>query len=115
MAEKQALEEARKAEAAAKEESERQKRESSRQKMLKEQVKDKDWSSLKKTNEERNREIDRLLQEQKWHNNLIAKMEQQEKDHLLAELLRDHYHKAKILRNHGLYRGHPSFFTDPKY
>ena len=46
---------------------------------------------------------------------MITDMNQQERDQLMSDLLRDHKSKEKALRNHGLYRGHAVFFTDPMY
>ena len=61
------------------------------------------------------REIQRLLREKHWHNEMIESMSKRERSQLMSDLLKDHKGKEKVLRDHGLYRGHPVFFTDPMY
>ncbi|XP_072165091.1 uncharacterized protein [Diadema setosum] len=86
-----------------------------RRRQLAEQVKQRDREGIQHSYSERERNIQRLLSERNWHDEMIAKMDQEEKDQLLKDLLRDHAQKSKVLRNHGLYRGDAKFFTDPQY
>ncbi|XP_072050576.1 uncharacterized protein [Amphiura filiformis] len=113
--EKKAEEEAARTEAAAREERERQERISARKAALQEQVKERDLTGIKKSYKQREEEIQRLLREKQWHNGMIDSMNQRERQQLKTDLIRDHKGKEKVLRDHGLYRGHPVFFSDPMY
>jgi len=115
MAEKLAEEERIRCELVAKQAHEKQQQEDARKKTLQEQIQSRDKSAIKKSYREREKKLQRLLQEQRWHNEMIGKMEETERAQLRSDALRDHHNKSKVLRDHGLYRGDPSFFVDPEY
>ena len=55
------------------------------------------------------------MQERRWHNEMIGRMEKDDKERLYTDAMKDHKSKAKVLRDHGLYRGDATFFLDPEY
>ncbi|XP_022087470.1 uncharacterized protein LOC110977539 [Acanthaster planci] len=114
-AEKLAEAERLRSELAAKQAYEKQQEEDNRKKALQKQIQSRDKSGIKNSYREREQQLQRLLQEQCWHNSMIAKMEKEDKAQLHSDALRDHYSKSKVLRDHGLYRGDPSFFVDAEY
>ncbi|XP_041485167.1 uncharacterized protein LOC121431635 [Lytechinus variegatus] len=86
-----------------------------RRRQLADQIQKRDRQGIRNTYREREQTIQRLVSERTWHDDLIAKMDQKEKDDMLQDLLRDHAQKSKILRDQGLYRGDAKFFIDPQY
>ncbi|XP_033097129.1 chromatin assembly factor 1 subunit rlf2-like [Anneissia japonica] len=92
-----------------KQQEERQKRE------LSFQFKSGDKAVLKKSYRERERTIQRLQEEREWHNEMIQHLEKRERQDIYTDMMRDHKHKSKVLRDHGIYRGDPKFFIDPQY
>merc|ERR1711962_687087 len=115
MAEKEAEEERVRCEVAARQALEQQEEQDARSAALQKQIQTRDKSGIKKSYKEREQQLQRLLQEQKWHNEMIRKMEKEERRSLRTDALRDHNSKFKVLRDHGLYRGDASFFLDPEY
>jgi len=115
MAEKEAEEERVRCEVAARQALEQQEEQDARSAALQKQIQTRDKSGIKKSYKEREQQLQRLLQEQKWHNEMIRKMEKEERRSLRTDALRDHNSKSKVLRDHGLYRGDASFFLDPEY
>ncbi|XP_038060344.1 trichohyalin-like [Patiria miniata] len=115
MAEQEAEEERIRSELAAKQARERQQQEQARKAALQEQIQSRDKSGMNKSYREREQQLQRLLQERRWHNDMIKRMEEGERTQLHSDALRDHQSKSKVLRDHGLYRGDPSFFLDPEY
>ncbi|XP_063969164.1 uncharacterized protein LOC135157473 [Lytechinus pictus] len=86
-----------------------------RRRQLADQIQKRDRQGIHNTYRDREQTIQRLVSERTWHDDLIAKMDQKEKDDMLKDLLRDHAQKSKILRDRGLYRGDAKFFIDPQY
>ncbi|XP_070544774.1 uncharacterized protein [Ptychodera flava] len=113
--EAQAQEEARLAELAAKEERERREQEEARRKELEQHLRTRNKGDMKKSVHNREREIARLLRERTWHNEIIKRMEDEDGNKVKNLLMKDHSQKEKVLRDHGLYRGHPSYCIDPEY
>jgi chromosome segregation ATPase len=115
LAQQEAAREAERTEMAAKEALCRQEKEAARRKALEEQIRTRDKTGMKKTYNEREKQLQRLLQERSWHNGVINQMQKEEQQQLRTDALRDHNSKSKVLRDHGLYRGDASFFLDSEY
>ncbi|XP_071952645.1 uncharacterized protein [Antedon mediterranea] len=89
--------------------------EDQRKQELSNQIKSGSKTAIKKSYRDRERTIQRLQEEREWHDEMIRHMDKKERQDIYTDMMRDHKHKSKVLRDHGIYRGDPKFFIDPQY
>lgn len=92
----------------------RQRQEEAERKKLEHHLHIHSKGGMKKSLHDREKAIERFMTNSSWHDNIIKRMEEEDVL-LLNTLMKDHKQKEKVLRDFGLYRGHPAYCIDQEY